>query len=250
MNLKLSRQWIIAPCLLFVALGCNNAPGYTPQPAPPDEVAKVATGQETGLVPLTIGATWIYLMETSRSINGEDKGGENGTIQFKVAKSVPKNNGTEATIEVSREGQLTDRQTWLLNAKGLYQVSVGLDSQAYYPMQPLVIFPVVDNATFSFNGKGPTPVGKPGTMNGTAKILASQGLDTELGRMAGIPVESTMSFAVDGGKGQMLNTTWFKPGVGIVRLKQVVLYQAGSGNNTFQIRLETVLKLRTYKVTP
>jgi len=216
-----------------------------------DEVAKLSSGQEATLMPFTIGATWIYALETTRTINGRDAGGESGTIQFKVAKTVPKSGGTQAVIEVSREGQMTDRQIWLLNSKGLYQVAVGLNSALYTPMQPLVIFPVVENATFAFDGTGPTAVGKIGKMTGSGKILASQGLDTELGRMSGIPVESLSKFTTDNGQGQMENTTWFKPGVGIVRLKQTVLYQTQTPDKrTAQFLLDTTLKLRTYKVTP
>ena len=187
----------------------------------------------------TVGNQWTYTVESQQNVNGKTQTGK-GEVTFKVVNVKPAGGGTQATLEVSSGGKVTDTQVWLQNDKGLYQVSVGKDKSPYTPMQPQIMFPVEAGKKYTWKGTGITPAAKTGTMTMKSEILGPQEVDTDMGPMSGIAIESFTSARVDNQTVTATSTTWWGPKKGLIRYRQA----SGFGNTqTIQI-----LKLKSFSI--
>lgn len=212
-------------CLVsLVALsvvGCRSGgppDAYKPQPVEKIPVATISAGNEKSLMPLDIGNEWTYTVEAG----GVSTTGEKKTVSFelrwKVVDSVKTPNGDKITIAVTRNGKVEDRQIWLVNAKGFYQLSTGNPLKHFSAPQPVLEFPVSEGRTFAWKGSGPSALGM-GKMDVENKILAVQEVDTEVGRLSAIPIESHTSIDTGEFKGRTTSTLWLTPSIGIVRFR-------------------------------
>lgn len=231
-------RWLL-PLALLAAFGCDRGPGVykpTPRVIPPP----IATINGPELMPLKDGTVWTYSVESSVQLRGKNREENSSELLFAVTgvKAVP--GGKTATIQVYRDDEKTDEQRWLVTDKGIYQLSIGLKQAVYDPPQLILPFPVKVGQKFSYNGKGICSNGKLGQIRSRSTVTPSQAVDTDMGLLQAVGVSSEGQFQSQTGPGAVKSTTYFKPGTGIVRLRQIVAVPNGT--------VTTSLKLKQVKV--
>ena len=227
---------ILWPCAVLATAGCGHGGGsaYQPKPVPKVEAVAVKEGIEQNLLPLDEGNQWTYTVSVTAIAGGRRLGGEKEQT-FKVAKVEPQGDGKKATFELWLDGKLSDRQVWLVNSKGIFQVATGLDLKPFTSPQPVIFFPVTPGATFDWNGNTPQ-----GASVVKSKVLGPQEVDTDSGRVSAIAVSSNSQITTSKGKGSSSSTIWLCPGTGIVRFVQ----QETSGSRVGQI----VMRLKSHSL--
>lgn len=195
--------------------GCRNpAPGYTPQPPPPVEpVSAKEVKKSTDLMPLAVGNQWIYTLRMETVEGRRRLGAGEDTVVYRVESVAP--NG-DAVMVLEQNGTVLDRQGWRSNESGLYQTTSGANQFPYTPAQPIALLPLTTGKRFSWKGKGVMSDGTVGYGTSESEVLPPQNVDTTMGTLSAIPVLSRSSFR----SGRNVSTSWFKPGVGLVRLRQ------------------------------
>lgn len=213
--------------LVVAAVGCGKeGGGYKPTPVAKVAPVTIAEGSEQDLFPLVVGNQWVYNMEFSVEATNQQPQQGQGDLTFRVSSVVNEPDGSKkATIDILTAGKLNERQVWRTNKKGLFQITTGqiANQVTYTPAQPAILFPVTPGKTFTWSGSGAYPGGGKGTSNSRGVILGSREVDTDMGRMSAIAVESDQSWTTDKGvKGRAASTIWFAPQVGIVRFRQEI----------------------------
>jgi hypothetical protein len=193
---------------------------YKPQPVEAIPPASITAGSETSLLPLDKGNQWTYAVTVVTVANGRQQPASNFESTWRVTDSQQSSEGTRATIEVTRNGKVEDTQEWLVSGKGIYQLADGKPQITFKPPMPVVVFPLKDGATFKWSGSGPTGFGRPGRSHSESIIRPSQEVDTDMGRISAIPVESRTKVDAGDIKGDSASWVWFAPGTGVVRLRQ------------------------------
>lgn len=233
-------------CALTVSAllaGCGSGGGSSYKPKAVDKAAPltpIAGGQEASLMPLTLGNEWVY--ESSIVLQ---QGGQQATNQtdvtFKIVKTIPGADGTKGVLEIkTAEGQ-PERQTWLANPKGIYQVSAGSgNSLPFTPAQPAVTFPIEKGRVITWMGTGLLPGGGRGASKLTQTILAEQEVDTAMGRMVAYPVETRQTWGTGATAGQSASTVWWVPGTGIVRFRQEIVTGQASAVQVLRIKSKSL----------
>lgn len=200
---------------LLLAAGCRKAaPGYIPVAPPPIEPVKAAEVRTpTALMPLDLGNHWTYTLQ-SQSFAGEKlQGSTELTVEYRVAEVSP--NG-DARVVLEANGKPIDQQGWRSSPSGLYQVTSGLRSDPVVPIQPLALLPLTAGRKYTWEGMGPVSEGRVARSRTTSEILEPQNVDTQIGTLSAVPIVTQTEYA----DGRMENTTWFRPGVGLIRLRQ------------------------------
>jgi hypothetical protein len=215
--------WVFAVMAVCAVAGCGRGGGgYQAKQVETIEPARVGSDIGT-LFPMAEGNQWTYTIETQIRRAGQEGSGSD-EVTLRVAKSEQTSEGVRATIEVVRSGEVVEKQVWLSNDTGIYQIAAGKEIPFTSP-QPVVVAPVEPGQTFSWKGSGLLPGGQTGGSTIENIVRGPQEVDTDLGRMSGIAVESR--FTATDGSGAGTSMIWFAPGVGIVRFKQ----QAQFGND-------------------
>lgn len=213
-------------CGAILALaGCKKGPpdNYVPQPEKAIPPATVTPGNEASLLPLDKGNQWTYAISITRMIKGQQQAPMHREWTCKITSSEKTADGTKAVMDILQDDRLQDRQVWLVNSKGIYQTASGNPPVAYKPLMPIIAFPVKAGNTFKWAGTGPSGLGTSGPHTSTSNILGSSEVDTEMGRLSAIPIESDTRVKVGKNDGQSVSTVWFAPGTGIVKLRQEAL---------------------------
>lgn len=221
MNLR-THALCVAALLGMGAIGCRKDPNdsYQPQPPAPVPVANVTPGNEAILLPLDVGNQWTYTAQVSAMVGGKQQPTQNFEVTWKIVKTQKSADGTDAFVEITRNGAVNDRQQWRVNSKGAFQISDGLKSANYQPPMPMITFPVQANGTFKWQGTGPTPFNLVAPHKSSSLVRAPQEVDTDLGRFSAYPVESDTRVTVKGKPARSVSTVWFAPNIGIVRFRQ------------------------------
>ncbi|MEJ5170455.1 MAG: hypothetical protein WHU10_05660 [Fimbriimonadales bacterium] len=200
----------------LVVAGCGKSGEYQPTPAQSVQPAVVARGEERVLFPLRAGNQWVYTIEDQQR-RGNQSASRTAEAVFRVASAEPAGDGVKAVVEVTVENTVSERQTWLVDSTGIYQLAGGRAGVTYEPKQPAILFPVDTGRTFQWKGKGLMPDGTTGTGTLNNKILGPQEVDTEMGRMSAFCVETSGTFQSQRGQGRMRSMVWWAPKVGLVR---------------------------------
>ena len=220
-------------------VGCGNS-GPKPVAKTPDVAeVKVTPQNQLTLFPLVEGNSWTYVMEVSAESVNQPKQTLKAEIVYKVTK-VTKNSADSAkvTLSVMQDGKMQDEQEWGYDSKGIFQISAKASKIAFSPKQPVIRFPVKDQDTYKWDGSGQTPVGKLGTMKYGFKNDGMQTVDTEMGQMNALFIQSGGSFKVTNGiEGKVIMNAWYTPGIGLARFRQVI-YVKGA-NSTITLRLKS-----------
>ena len=225
-----------------LAVGCGT-PGTKVAAKTPDvKQASVTVKNQRTLFPFVEGNTWTFGLEISAQIANRPKQNLTGVLEYKVSKVFKDSpTATRAIIEVLQDGKKQDEQEWGNDEKGIFQVSMKSTRQAYSPKQPVIRFPVKDQDTFRWEGTGLTPDGKQGSMKYVYKNDGMQNVDTEMGQMNALFMQSAGTFkGNDGSIGQLVVNAWFTPGVGLVRYRQVIQLKGANTSITLRLKSYTV----------
>lgn len=210
---------LLAPPLLA---GCRNpAPGYTPvAPAPIEPVQPTAVKTPTALMPLDLGNHWTYDLQ-NQSFAGEKPLGEQEIeVEYRVVEVSPDG---DARVTLESDDKPLDQQIWRSSPEGLFQVASGLKADRFDPAQPLALLPLTAGRKFEWEGRGPLADGRVGHSSLTSEILEPQNVDTEIGTLSAVPVVTRTEYD----RGHVDNTTWFRPGIGLIRLRQETITKDG-----------------------
>jgi hypothetical protein len=238
------RSILFATALSALALwGCGSSSSrdYAPDEAKPLEAASLKPGEETKLFPLKEGNQWTYVLESASRVGSRQATGT-AQMTFSVKKVTPKDDGVVAQIEVKTdaEGNKPDIQTWAVNSRGIFQISVGNPPVSYSPMQPVVLFPLDPERKFSWKGTGLTPAGPQGASQVDSKVLAPQEVDGATERFSAFPVESKGTFSFGSSKGQMASLAYWAPNVGLVRYRHEVMVGDRLEAMTLKLKAKTL----------
>lgn len=207
---------IVLPCLVLLsAAGCRNpAPGYVPSaPVVVEPVKMTEVKSPLALMPLELGNQWSYTLAFESFEGSKPTGSSEVAVDYKVSTVRPDGS---ALLILQQDGKSVDQQVWRSTADGLYQVASGLKSSSYVPQQPLALLPLSPGQKFEWQGRGPDPSGEIGQAKMTSVVLPAQNVDTGLGPLSAVPIESVTKYAHTVTR----STSWFRPGVGLVRLRQ------------------------------
>lgn len=211
------RVSVYVLCLGALAAGCSGgAPKAVEQTTPEKEMLTVEVGKS--LMPLAEGNQWVYLASAATFGTGTKVGEQDVTL--KAGKTVQAGNGAKTPVDVYTKGRIQDTIMWLVRDDGIFQTSALKGQQVFSPAQPLVKFPIEIGGEFTYSGKGPVPTGGFGTMTVKNRVEGFQEVDTEMGRMRALAVESETKFTKEGKSYTSKATTWWAPKVGIVRMVQ------------------------------
>lgn len=226
--------------LALVAIGCGKGE-YKPVPVKDAkvEVADKLTPEQ--LYPLKVGNKWTYALEITRELEG--KPAESGKVEIGYeVKSVsnPATGVTRGVILMTEEGKEKDEQVWEIDSTGVHQISVGKAPITFSPKQTIVRFPLKMDEVTDYKGTGITPLGETGTMDYKFSTHEMQQVDTDSGRMSGLFIESSGTFKTPKSEGVVGNNSWFVPGVGLARFKQVVQVKGGRSSLTLRLKSYTI----------
>lgn len=245
-------QTILVSMAAVALVGCGSGSGtYKPTPVKAPEIAQLKPGDENIIWPLVKGNTWTYEVSTSQSTGGPQTS-TNETVVFEVDRIIPKSTGgyianVKTTVQ-STEAKMV--QQWEWTPKGLFQRWMGKRDQSFKPAQPAVMFPIKVGDTFRWKGYGPTLISIRGLFNVNSKVLGMQLVDTSMGTMSALCVEQTGTFKTRDLKGlpltgQINTTSYWTPGVGLVRFNQRTRLTDNKGN---QLSATQTIRIKSYVV--
>lgn len=184
-------------------------------------LATIQPGKDAEVIPFKVGNEWTYGLSARAASNVKDQTRSDLEAKFKIVAIEETPQGKKVMWEMTTNGKLTDRQSWLVNSKGMYQLGVGFPNfKLFSTPQPIVTFPIKPGQTFYWEGSGILSDGTVGKMEISSKILEPQEVDTEMGRLSAFPIESSQTFTSAARTGKGISSIYIAPGVGIVRLKQ------------------------------
>lgn len=214
-----SRAAAVAALAAAIAAGCGSKePGYKPKPVAQIPKASVAPGEEATLFPLAVGNQWVFTAKSRFAAGGQAQDTD-GELTLRVASVANVANGKQAVIEIIQDGKVNERQIWVQDAKGVFQVRAGRNNVQFSPRIPVIEFPIQEGRTTQWRGTGPVPAGNPGPHAADIKILGVQEVDTDMGRMSAYAVESQSKWTRNNVQGSSVGTTWFAPKIGMVRFR-------------------------------
>lgn len=199
--------------LLSSIVGCgggSKGTAYVPKTPPKVDEATVAPGQEATLLPAAVGNRWRY--QTSQ---GEF------FLEIKAMEPCPDGDGNRVTLDQVRNDVVINTQVWDIKKGGIYEYMVGVDEKLINTPELLQLpFPVEKGKTFEWSGKGPSALGKGSDLKVTGTIVGPEEVDTNMGRMSAIRVETHQVATLGDKSGSIDSTVWYAPKLGIVRIAQ------------------------------
>lgn len=194
--------------------------GKTPvKSAEPIAAIDLKPGEEATIFPVAEGNQWTYKVEEAiGSKTGVNRGSAEAT--FKITKVTDSPEGKDVEIEVSAGGKVTNKQIWRITKDGISSVASGVKLDKLTPPQTIVKFPIKDGDKYSWSGTG-IVAGKPAKMKSNYTVKGSRVVDTEMGQVQALLIESDTTIEIDAkNKGASRLATWYKPGTGLVRIQE------------------------------
>lgn len=229
------KNYLLLVSAAVLLAGCAPAP-YKPTPIPETPPVALGSIDPKTFFPTTAGKEWTYTMDESSNVAAE----KSSNVKLRIADSQDTPGGRAVRVEVSSAGAPIDAWNMVVNDHGVFQKTSGLKDIPYSPMQPLVLLPLKEGQTFDWKGTGICPTGEMGSITSKSQVLGSQAVDIASGRMSGIAVETDEQFTTPKAKGTMVETVWYRPTVGIIRLKQIS--KTLLGKRTIQAQTTLMLK--------
>lgn len=219
----------LAAALGLVAAGCGNkAEGYKPVPLQKVELVSIQPGQEMSLFPLAEGNQWVYTVEAA--VQGpRGSGGDRGEVTLRVKTVRNVGDGKQASIDIVRNEEVQERTEWLVNSKGIYQLSSGRAGIKFDPPQLQFAFPYEKGKVFKWLGNGALPNGGQGKVDIVSRTIGPEECDTDMGRFSTIAVQSNYRWRdAKGMDFRMVGNSWWRPGVGLIRIRQEMVSPDGT----------------------
>jgi hypothetical protein len=229
--------------VLLCLTGCGSSEYKPVKQAIKVKEYKLDPNNYANLFPFTEGNRWTYALESSAQVQGQPNTETVAEFEYRVKQVIKESpTATRAILEVYRDTELREEQEWMVDATGLYQMSLGKDRRAFSPKQLVLKFPIKEGETSSWEGSGPTPLAKPGTMKYQFKVDKIQPIDTDVQgeALSGLFVENAGTFKADGQEGILAQNTWYVPGVGLARYKQVLKLKGVEAVLTLRLKSYTV----------
>jgi hypothetical protein len=224
--------------------GCGKpTPPANTKPAVP--AVQISAQNQQSLFPFVEGNSWTFAIDLATEAPNKPRQSLTGEIQYKVDKvSKSADGSTRATISVTQNGKKQDEQEWSSESTGIYQISMKASKVAFNPKQPVIRFPVKDQEDFRWEGSGITPIGRPGVMRYAFKNDGIQAnVDTDMGTMSALFMQTGGTFkSNDGIGGQVVVNSWFSPGVGLIRYRQVIGVKGVNSSITLRLKSYNVKK--------
>lgn len=199
--------------LTISLVGCNKGEDKTNVPGEAPKVEAFPEGTKiTDLFPTTPGAQSTFTA------------GDTAELTLKVSDVKESGENKIVTMEIVEQEKVTDTVTWQVGPTGIFQLSAR-KGKLYSPPQ-LAASPDFKNVEeIKYEGKGPyasVETGKPdfGAIKGALKNRGIETVDTQMGQIQALSVESAYLYESGGKKYRIINTTWFAPKYGIVRMVQ------------------------------
>jgi hypothetical protein len=203
-------------CLLLLLVfpaGCQVSPGvYTPTPPPKVVPVPTRVTESNEVMPLQLGNEWSFELKVENFDGDKSLGSQTQNVTYRVASV----SGNRAVLLLEQDNKVVDRQEWEKRPYGLYQVSSGIQEAAYHPAQPAAPLPLEVGKTMKWAGTGLMSDGTIAYGREDIEVLAPQSVDTGVGKLSALPVATVTKF----GNTRCENTTWFRPGIGLIRLRQ------------------------------
>jgi hypothetical protein len=238
------KPQLLAIIPILALAGCGKSdPKQSKKAEPP--APKITAQNQRSLFPFSEGNSWNYDLEIVTEGKDRQKETRTGEIQYKVSKVTKgSDDSIRATLSVKEGGKVLDEQEWSIESNGIFQYSSKSVKTPFTPKQPVIRFPVKDQDEFKWEGTGMTPIGKPGKMKYAFKNDGIQkNVDTEMGSMPGLFMQSAGTFqASDGIAGELITNSWFSPGVGLIRYRQVIGLKGVNSAITLRLKSYNVKK--------
>ena len=198
---------------LLALTGCRpESSGYVPVPEGKVEPASTKVAGSEELMPLDVGNQWTYSLQAQASKGNTPQGSDEGTVSYRVASR----SGSTALLLLEQDGKIIEQQDWEATPQGLFQRSGSQSRILYTPPQPMALLPLDADRTFTWSGTGPMGGSTRASGSMTANIRRPEDVDTAMGTLSAIPVYTHTTYA----KGSMDNVSWYRPGIGLVRVRQ------------------------------
>lgn len=238
---------LIGACVVAAGVlsGCNQGGGKTDgyKAKEPEELKTVefkegTPGAEDVLFPFAVGNQWDYEVEIDQRKKDEPaRTKTSSSLTLRCTNVTKIGTMTKATIEAVMDDQISERQMWLRTKSGLFQLSVGMPSVPYNPYQPAFRIPLKAGGEFEWAGQGFLPDGSVGEGISRSKVNKMTYVDTMMGRVQAYGVDTLLRWR----DGQAASTTWYAPGIGIVRYRQEVVAKNGSAIQ--------IMRLKSYRLS-
>ncbi len=222
--------WAFVAVVSIICVGCGSGSGnYTPKPVTPIVVEKITNEDGKLLFPAKVGNKWTYDIESQQSVAGQISE-SNETLVFEIVGIKPVGTGIEITMKSTIGADKTDTQTWLLDERGLFQVTVASKGTAYTPPQPTFLFPIQPGENFTWKGEGPTILGTNGKQSYKGTMYEPQLVDTKMGTMTGVGIEANGTFSEANVKeGKVKIVSYWAKNVGLIRYRQDSVFTTDKG---------------------
>jgi hypothetical protein len=214
-------------------VGCNKGDEKAAPAADAPKVEAFPEGTKvTDLFPTTPGTQSTYTL------------GKNNQLTFRIKDVSDSGENKIVTMDIVEKEKVTDSIQWQVGPKGIFQVTAR-NGKKYEPAQMAVAPDFTSREEFKYSGKGPFPSAEPkkqdfGQLTGLLRNRGIETVDTEMGQIQALAVESAYSYESDGKKYAVRNTTWFAPKYGIVRVIQGTQREDGANS-------EMTLKLKGFR---
>ncbi len=231
---------LLLPVLAIIGCGRNQSAVPAATFIKP---VKITTENQETLLPLAEGNTWVYDAQITSQQNNAVVAQAEGEIIFKASNVRKEGNSTVGTLTVTQADVLLGQSDWRIDSDGITQLSGGLKNVKFSEPEPVIKFPVEKFPSMKWQNEGEMPDGNLGSQTAETQVSFSPQIDTAVATVSGVASTTVSQFKSSNSKGVETTTTWFQPGVGIVRLLQTT--QLGNRVNSTTIRLKSWSVLHT-----
>lgn len=190
--------------------------------------------------PMSEGNTWIYDAEIVATTDGAAPRRANAELMFKLSNVKHEGDKTISTLTVSQGDQVVDKSIWQESPAGIVQIASGVDLVPFDKPEPVLQLPVKNQQVMTWSNSGAMPDTKRGSQHGRTVVSTSAQIDTAISTVQGVESATTQTFTSTDGGGDASTSTWFEPGVGIVRLVQTLKQRDTTLKSTLRLKSWTL----------
>jgi len=154
---------LCAPAALLVGCKSGSGSGYVPAKIEAPKGGAVATATAEQLMPLKVGNTWTYEVQSQTTQVGRVETPPKTEVTFTVTASKTNPDGSivaEMQIRNAMD-EVSEVQKWHVDKTGVYMDSSGKPEtpQDFTPPQPFIQVPFKKDTPIKWQGRGPVPTG-------------------------------------------------------------------------------------------